>query len=142
MTSKTENVCLAAVRRKGVALEHVPEAMKSEAMCFEAVVQDANAMKFVPQNMRSYELQVLADGQFITMHVSGPEDDGLYDVTLTGMNGDELASLRLDPEALLSEDLQQVDAELGPGHRKLMLTDGRLLTELDETRRFRQWLDG
>lgn len=142
MTLKTEDVCLAAVRRKGVALEHVPEAMKSEAMCFEAVVQDANAMTFVPQNMRSYELQVLADGQLITMHVSGPEEDGLYDVTLTGMNGDELASLRLDPETLLSEFLKQVDAELGPGHRKLMLTDGRLLTERDGTRRFRQWLDG
>lgn len=58
--SRTEEMCLAAVRQNGRALESVPEALRTLEMCFAAVRQCGHALKDVPEFMRSAKLCHLA----------------------------------------------------------------------------------
>jgi hypothetical protein len=52
----TTEVCLAAVYRYGCALEYVPESLKSAEMCLAAIRQNALALEYVPENLKTLEL--------------------------------------------------------------------------------------
>ena len=50
---KTTELCLEAVKEKGLALKHVPEALKTEALCLEAVQHSGSALKYVPEALKA-----------------------------------------------------------------------------------------
>ena len=49
-------VCFAAIKQDGYALEHVPESLKMPKICLEAIQQNAMALKYVPENLKTKEL--------------------------------------------------------------------------------------
>ncbi|MDR2719167.1 MAG: DUF4116 domain-containing protein [Treponema sp.] len=53
---KTYNVCLEAVRNFGLALSNVPEKHKTAELCLEAVRQEGFALEDVPEELRTAEL--------------------------------------------------------------------------------------
>lgn len=58
--NRTYNVCLAAVKETGAALEYVPEDKKTYEMCFEAAKRNGDALRFVPQEHIKEELIMAA----------------------------------------------------------------------------------
>jgi len=50
---KTPEICLEAVKRRGLALKYVPEALKTEAICLAAVRINGYAIKYVPIKLKA-----------------------------------------------------------------------------------------
>lgn len=93
---KTVKVCLAAVKRHGIALRYVPEKLKSSEICFAAVRQNGLALEFVPNELKTPELCLLAVQR---------DGDALYHVP------DELQTLELFDAISPSEWHDQIDLE-------------------------------
>lgn len=53
---RTDVHCLVAVRRDGMALENVPEGMRTPELCMAAVRQNSAALRFVPDRLKTPEL--------------------------------------------------------------------------------------
>ncbi len=54
--ARTPAICMTAVRKDGMLLEHVPEALKTPELCMAAVRQNGMALKFVPDRLKTLEL--------------------------------------------------------------------------------------
>jgi uncharacterized SAM-dependent methyltransferase len=50
---KTPEICLEAIKQRGLALKYVPEAMKTEAVCLAAVRENGYALKYVPIRLKA-----------------------------------------------------------------------------------------
>ena len=59
----TEKKALAAARRDGSALKHMPAKLKTPELCLEAVKQTGWALKFVPEPPRDEVLRSLKNAE-------------------------------------------------------------------------------
>jgi uncharacterized protein (TIGR02145 family) len=57
---KTAEMCMAAVENEGLALGDVPEALKTAEMCMAAVKNDGLALDFAPEALKTLELCIAA----------------------------------------------------------------------------------
>ncbi|CAK7007540.1 MAG: hypothetical protein DELT_00304 [Desulfovibrio sp.] len=77
--SKTEEICLAAVRNYGLAILKVPNGLKTPEVCLAAVHNNGWMLQFVPNALRTPELCLVAvrnDGealQFVPKEMRTPE---------------------------------------------------------------------
>ncbi|WP_196223112.1 DUF4116 domain-containing protein, partial [Roseibium sp. RKSG952] len=60
---RTEEIRLEAVKQDGWALEFVPEDLRTEEACLEAVRQNGRALQFVPEDLRTEEMRLEAAEQ-------------------------------------------------------------------------------
>lgn len=56
---KTYNVCLAAVKHRGISLKYVPEELKTADLCLTAVTDNGFALKYVPEELKTLDLCLL-----------------------------------------------------------------------------------
>jgi hypothetical protein len=57
---KTPELCLAAVKHRGTALEYVPEGLKTEELCLAAAGRNLDALNFFPAHLREGSVPVRA----------------------------------------------------------------------------------
>jgi hypothetical protein len=102
----TEEFCLAAVQRNGMALQFVPDALKTEALCLAALRQDGSALAYVPEALKTEVLCLVAVqtsfhwNEPVLQYV--PEALKTEDMCLAAVQHDNWA-LRYVPEALKTE---------------------------------------
>jgi hypothetical protein len=61
----TAELCLAAVKKNGLELEHVPEEFKTEELCIEAVIDCPEATAFLPEHLKTPEFYKILDLSFM-----------------------------------------------------------------------------
>merc|ERR1711871_478454 len=79
--------------------------------------------------------------QLLTLHPVA-EHDGSVQIVVTAMGGEELTQIHAEPSNAVSVLLADINAELGPGTRRFMLPDGRVLQEGAEQALLSAWLSG
>jgi hypothetical protein len=56
----TAEMCLAAVKQNGEALQYVPEELRTAELCLAAVQDDGMALAYVPEELQTAELRLTA----------------------------------------------------------------------------------
>jgi len=64
-----ELLCSAEVRMNGMALEYVPEYLKTEDLCNSALYANYQALEYVPENLKTVELCAEAVKQWVIQHL-------------------------------------------------------------------------
>ena len=59
MIHPTESICLEQVKRDGMVLECVPEALKTESVCTTALHNDGRAVQFLPEQLRTEAMYLI-----------------------------------------------------------------------------------
>jgi len=54
--TKTEEICLEAVKKNGCALCYVPNLMRTEEMCLKAVSENGLALQYVPDELKTFQM--------------------------------------------------------------------------------------
>jgi len=89
----TAELCMAAVKKWGVALEYVPEEFKTWELCKEAVRNCAPALWYVPERFKTVDFCMEA----IDQNMDWEYADDLLDYSLEAL-----------PEAVREEVLKQI----------------------------------
>ena len=99
----TPELCLAAVERSGFALRFVPAEMKTEALCLAACRTYGVALKYVPESMRTkemYQAAVKTSGEALELV---PEDERTPEMYLDSACEDKVA-FRFIPNDFVTPD--------------------------------------
>jgi Domain of unknown function (DUF4116) len=104
---RTEEICRIAVAQNGGALFSVPQNIRTDEMCRIAINQNGAALKDVPENLRTEEMCRIAVAKLgmVLYHVPQKlRTDGMCKIAVA-QNGGALLAV---PEKLLTEDICNV----------------------------------
>lgn len=89
---KTEEMCLAAVRQCGDALEYVPEHLKTIQVCLAAVSNNGTSLKYVPDHLKIYEICLAAINNYGCSIVYVPKEIITQEMCLCAASNSEVLS--------------------------------------------------
>ena len=104
-----EEEALAAVREHGLALEYVPENLKTAKVCLEAVKQEGCALYFVPESLKTQALCLEAVKRhgwalkYVPWGQLKPTVPAMEELCLEGMKQDPFALQVVPPELKTTE---------------------------------------